>query len=126
MKAATGGDELAGRFMRENWYNFIPRFLLVFAANDKPMFDNLGPSIERRFRLLPMNNTPPKDDTKLKERLYDEEGGQILGWLIEGAAKWYKEGCLKFPKSVEIAKLHLSAGAGHGGGLVQGELHSGF
>ena len=42
LKAATGGDELAGRFMRENWYNFIPRFLLVFAANDKPMFDKLA------------------------------------------------------------------------------------
>lgn len=51
--ALTGGDTIAARFMRENFFEFQPQFKLVFAGNHKPQIRNANEAIRRRLNLIP-------------------------------------------------------------------------
>jgi len=36
MKSMTGGDPITARFMRQDYFQFVPEFKLWFAVNDFP------------------------------------------------------------------------------------------
>jgi len=36
LKAITGGDKISARFMRQDFFEFVPQFKLVIAGNHKP------------------------------------------------------------------------------------------
>lgn len=100
VKRLTGGDILAGRFMRADFFDFIPTHKLVISGNLPLILGRVDRAIERRWLTVPFEKSFPADET-LKERLRGEGGG-ILAWLIEGCVEWQRVG-LAVPEVVRKA-----------------------
>ena len=100
IKTLTGGDKIAARFMRQDYFEFSPQFKLVIAGNHKPGLRSVDEAIRRRFHLLPLTVTiPPEErDPDLREKLKAEWPG-ILSWMIDGCLAWQVEG-LRPPEMV--------------------------
>jgi putative DNA primase/helicase len=112
IKQLTGGDTVAARFMRQDFFEYRPAFKLIIAGNHKPSLRSVDEAIRRRFHLIPFAVTiPPKERVAdLAEKLRDEWPG-ILAWLIEGCLEWQTEG-LRPPNAVlEATEAYLSAEA---------------
>jgi putative DNA primase/helicase len=110
IKQLTGGDTVAARFMRQDFFEYRPAFKLIIAGNHKPALRSVDEAIRRRFHMIPFAVTiPPEErDANLGEKLKDEWAG-ILAWLVEGCLEWQAEG-LKPPKAVrEATEAYLSA-----------------
>src|SRR5262249_9077847 len=103
IKALTGGDKIAARFMRQDFFEFTPNFKLVIAGNHKPTLRSVDEAIRRRFNLIPFTVTiPPEErDEQLAEKLKLELPG-ILAWMLEGCDDWREQG-LAPPKIVTDA-----------------------
>lgn len=103
IKALTGGDRIAARFMRQDFFEYVPQFKLLIAGNHKPTLRSVDEAIRRRFHLVPFTVTIPpeeRDDT-LADKLKAEWPG-ILAWMIQGSLDWQRDG-LAAPKSVTEA-----------------------
>lgn len=89
LKAMSGGDTIKARFMRQDEFEYLPQFKLVFAGNHKPNLRNVDEAIRRRLYMIPFTVTvpPEKRDRLLPEKLRAEAGG-ILQWAIEGCVDW--------------------------------------
>ena len=101
IKQITGGDRIAARFMRQDFFEFKPQFKLVIIGNHKPILRSVDDATRRRFNMIPFINAPEKPDRELEEKFKDEYSG-ILRWMIEGCLDWQKEGLLR-PESVQKA-----------------------
>ncbi len=103
IKALTGGDKIAARFMRQDFFEFTPQFKLLIAGKHKPSLRNVDEAIRRRMFLIPFTVTIPKNeqDKTLAEKLKKEWPG-ILQWMIEGCLMWQGEG-LRPPEAVRQA-----------------------
>jgi len=103
IKALTGGDKVAARFMRQDFFDYTPQFKLVIAGNHKPSIRNVDEAMKRRMHLIPFTVTIPAErrDGKLTEKLLRERDG-ILAWALEGCLAWQKQG-LSPPESVQAA-----------------------
>ncbi len=110
IKALTGGDPIAARFMRGDFFTFTPVFKLLIAGNHKPALRTVDEAIRRRLHLIPFAVTIPKAerDPDLPEKLKAEWPG-ILAWAIEGAVEWHTNG-LAPPAVVTDATLEYLAG----------------
>jgi putative DNA primase/helicase len=62
IKVLTGGDKIAARFMREDFFEFIPQFKLIIAGNHKPGLRSVDEAIRRRFHLVPFTVTIPEEE----------------------------------------------------------------
>lgn len=100
IKQLTGGDKIAARFMRQDFFEFLPQFKLLIAGNHKPGLRSVDEALRRRFHLIPFVVTIPTDerDPDLAEKLKPEWPG-ALAWMIEGCLQWQTEG-LRPPKAV--------------------------
>jgi putative DNA primase/helicase len=103
IKTLTGGDKIAARFMRQDFFEFAPQFKLWIFGNHKPALRSVDKAISRRMRLVPFTVTIPDDerDNALGDKLKAEWSG-ILAWMIEGCLIWQREG-LVVPKVVSDA-----------------------
>lgn len=103
VKQITGGEPVLARFLRQEFFEFIPEFKVFFTTNHKPIIGGLDEGIWRRVKLIPFNLSLPahKRDKRLPEKLSLEMPG-ILNWAIEGCMKWQWDG-LKEPKVVAEA-----------------------
>ncbi len=103
IKSLTGGDRIAARFMRQDFFEFTPTFKLVIAGNHKPGLRSVDEAIRRRFHLVPFTVTvPPEErDGTLAERLKAEWPG-ILAWAISGCLDWQQQR-LSPPAAVQAA-----------------------
>jgi putative DNA primase/helicase len=93
VKALTGGDKISARFMRQDFFEFVPQFKLLIVGNHKPQLRSVDEAIRRRMNLIPFLVTIPESerDPNLPEILKEEWPG-ILQWMIEGCAMWLKDG----------------------------------
>ena len=100
IKALTGGDKIAARFMKQDFFEFVPQFKLLIAGNHKPGLRSVDEAIRRRFHLVPFTVTvpPAERDQTLTERLKSECAG-ILAWALEGCMDWQQRGLCP-PKAV--------------------------
>ncbi|MER1998394.1 MAG: phage/plasmid primase, P4 family, partial [Lysinibacillus sp.] len=103
VKQITGGEPVLARFLRQEYFEFIPEFKVFFTTNHKPVIKGVDEGIWRRIKLVPFNLQLPKEkrDLKLPEKLSLEMPG-ILNWAIEGCLKWQADG-LKEPMAVKKA-----------------------
>ncbi len=93
VKAITGGDKVSARFMRQDFFEYVPQFKLVIAGNHKPAIRNVDEAMKRRLHLIPFTVTipPERRDGKLTEKLLAERDG-ILAWAVAGCLAWQREG----------------------------------
>jgi putative DNA primase/helicase len=109
IKMLTGGDRVKARFMRQDFFEYIPQFKLMISGNHKPGIRSVDEAIKRRFNLVPFNVIIPKDerDKNLGEKLRIEWPG-ILNWMIDGCLFWQRYG-LTPPTSVMTATQNYFA-----------------
>ena len=67
----TGGDKMTARFMRQDFFDFVPTFKLFIAGNHKPRLDNVDEAMRRRLLLVPFTvQIPPAErDPDLPRKL---------------------------------------------------------
>lgn len=103
IKSLTGGDKITARFMRQDFFDYIPQFKLVIAGNHKPMIRNVDEAMRRRLHLIPFTVTVPPErrDKQLAAKLLQERDG-IMAWAVEGCLLWQRSG-LRPPAAVLAA-----------------------
>jgi putative DNA primase/helicase len=103
IKSLTGGDRIAARYMRQDFFEFTPQFKLIIAGNHKPRLRSVDEAIRRRMHLVPFVITIPKSerDPELKAKL-QKEWPAILRWAIDGCLQWQAQG-LNPPAAVNDA-----------------------
>jgi putative DNA primase/helicase len=101
LKAMTGGDKIAARFMRADFFEYVPTFKVWMAGNHQPTIKNPDDAMRRRLHLLPLTFRPAEPDRDLTDQLRSELPG-ILRWAIGGCLEWQREG-LGLPEVVRAA-----------------------
>ncbi len=94
IKALTGGDTITARFMRQDFFEYVPQFKLTIIGNHKPVLKNVDDAAKRRFNVVPFVHKPAKPDLQLEHKLKGE-WPQILRWMIEGCLDWQKHGLVR-------------------------------
>jgi putative DNA primase/helicase len=110
IKTLTGGDRVKARFMRQDFFEYVPQFKLVIAGNHKPGLRSVDEAISRRLHLVPFVVTIPAEerDKELAEKLKAEWPG-ILSWMIEGCLEWQRIGLLPPDAVVAATAEYLAA-----------------
>ena len=93
IKGMTGGEPITARFMRQNFFQFVPEFKLWFVANDRPRVRGTDEAFWRRVRVIPLTIKIPEAerDPDLPTKLRAEWPG-ILAWAVRGCLAWQNEG----------------------------------
>lgn len=103
IKQLTGGDPIAARFMRGNFFEFRPTFKLIISGNHKPRLRNVDEAIRRRLHMIPFDVTIPKaEQDKDLQKSLEEEWPGILYWAVDGCLQWREVG-LQPPPAVRDA-----------------------
>jgi putative DNA primase/helicase len=103
VKELTGGDPVSARFMRQDFFTFVPQFKPWISGNHKPSLSSVDEAIRRRLHLIPFLEKIPEEerDKDMDDKLRAEAPG-ILQWLVEGCLQWQEIG-LKPPEIVRAA-----------------------
>lgn len=103
IKDLTGGDVITARFMRQDYFDYMPQFTLFIAGNHQPAFRGIDEAIRARVILVPFTETIPEAerDLRLTEKL-KQEWPAIFRWMIEGAVEWNTNG-LGVPDVIKAA-----------------------
>ncbi|MBU1605392.1 MAG: hypothetical protein KKD08_01090 [Alphaproteobacteria bacterium] len=101
IKQVTGGDKISARFMRQDFFEFVPQFKLVIVGNHAPVLSNVDEAARRRFNIIPFTHKPASPDRELENKL-KAEAGQILSWAIAGCMDWQANGLAR-PEIVAAA-----------------------
>ncbi len=120
VKLLSGGDKITARFMRQDFFTFIPSHTFWLLGNSQPKVETGGESFWRRLRLIPFTHVVPEEDRieNLQQRLVDEEGPGILHWIIQGAVGYAADG-LRTPAEVLAATDSYRAEEDHLGRFIE-------
>ena len=108
IKALTGGDRISARFMRQDFFTFLPAFKLMIVGNHMPALRNVDDAARRRFNLVPFTHKPAKPDRELEAKLRAEWPG-ILQWMIDGCLDWQDNGLVRPTSVSEATRAYFEA-----------------
>jgi putative DNA primase/helicase len=94
IKQMSGGDPITARFMRCDFFTYIPTFQLVIVGNHQPNLKTVTDATRRRFAIVPFVHEPATPDRDLQEKLRAEWPG-ILRWMIDGCLDWQANGLVR-------------------------------
>jgi putative DNA primase/helicase len=102
IKDLTGGDWIAVRRMRQDYYRVLPRCSISISGNNKPALKEFDESVRRRFLVMtfPVTIPPERWVADLEKSLLAAEGPAILRWVIDGAVAREREGHLHIAAAV--------------------------
>ena len=103
LKNLTGGDPLTARFMRQDFFDFVPTFKLFIASNHRPRLYSVDPAMRRRLLLVPFIVHIPENerDTKLREKL-ETEWPAILRWAVERCPTFPTLPTARYPAAIGL------------------------
>lgn len=103
VKAMTGGDRLVARFMRSEFFEFLPTFTPVLVTNHLPVTSDATQALWRRIDIVPFTETigDAERDLDLSDKLRDELPG-VLNWALAGCLAWQRHG-LRRPDAIAEA-----------------------
>jgi putative DNA primase/helicase len=109
VKMLTGGDKITARFMRQDFFEFVPQFKLTVIGNHKPGLRAVDEAMRRRLLMAEFRVTIPKEerDKDLPCTLRAEWGG-ILAWALRGCLEWQRIGLAPPPAVVDATAAYLS------------------
>jgi putative DNA primase/helicase len=87
----TGRDRIQARFMRGDFFEYTPQFLLVFHGNYRPRLSGVSDAMKRRLYLLPFRHKPAKIDKYLIDKFRAELPG-IMAMAVEGCLEYQRIG----------------------------------
>jgi putative DNA primase/helicase len=102
IKGVTGDEKISARFLRKEFFSFLPQFKLFIGTNHKPTIKGTDHGIWRRVRCVPFLEVIGEEerDRSFGEKLRAESSG-ILNWLLKGCSVWQREG---LGEPVEVVK----------------------
>lgn len=105
VKQVTGQDRITARFLRQEFFTFLPDFKLVLLTNHKPRISGDDKALGRRLLLIPFTQRfeGTKKDKKIPEKLRKELPG-VLNWCLEGCLQWQKQGLCPPEEVIEATK----------------------
>jgi len=103
VKQLTGGDRISARFMRQDFFEFVPTHKIWLAANHPPIVRGGHDATWNRIKKVPFGVVIPKaeQDKGLRDKLRAERSS-ILNWALGGCLEWQREG-LGEPEEVRLA-----------------------
>ena len=107
IKQMTGGDPVSARFMRQDFFTFLPQFKLTIIGNNKPVLHNVDDAAKRRIKVVPFVLKPAKPDRQLEQKLQAEWPG-ILRWMIDGCLDWQANGLIRPDVVVQATATYFS------------------
>jgi putative DNA primase/helicase len=126
IKKLTGDGIVQARFMRQEFFEFTPTFLILLATNYKPDFRGQDDGLWRRVKLIPFKRYFSDDErdgylvakftgkevprfARRNEDFGDGPNG-ILAWAISGAIEYFRVG-LNDPDVVKVATSDYRVGS---------------
>lgn len=105
LKALTGNDSISTRALYQERRETQPTFTIWLTTNHIPSIDPDDGAAWARIRVIPFKHGVQKDEvnSSLGEQLYEEEGPQILGWMVDGARAYLRDGLGSTPAAVRDA-----------------------
>jgi putative DNA primase/helicase len=107
IKLLTGGDPIKARFMRQDFFRYLPQFKLTFLGNHYPLIRSVDDAVRRRFNIVPFTCKPPVPDHQLEQKLVAEAPG-ILRWAIDGCLDWQQNGLVRPPIVAETTESYFA------------------
>ena len=107
IKSLTGGDRISARFMRQDFFEFVPKFKLIIVGNHKPGLRRLtrqsaGAQPYSIRRHHPARGARPDAPGEASSR---RPG--ILAWMLEGCRDWQAGGLQPPPAVVQATADYL-------------------
>jgi putative DNA primase/helicase len=99
VKMLAGREPISARFLHQEFFEYTPAFTPWLRTNHKPIVTGSDDGIWRRLVLVPFCRkfSDEEKDPGLEEKLLQERDG-ILGWMIEGAIRYLKDGLILSPR----------------------------
>jgi putative DNA primase/helicase len=109
IKALTGGDKITARFMRQDFFDYVPTFKLFICGNHKPRLSNVDEAIRRRLLMVPFTVLIPLEerDQQLPEKLWSERRA-ILRWCMDGCLEWQRIGLVPPPVVLDATEAYFA------------------
>ena len=96
LKWATGGEPMLARFLFKEPFEFLPRFTLWLAANERPRVRAEDAAIWRRILQVPFTEVIPEAErderVKIELRTNPDVRAAILAWAVRGCLSWQERG----------------------------------
>lgn len=102
VKELTGNDTISCRRLYEDFWTYRPCHKIVLATNHVPEVRGTDYAIWRRLKLVPFLAVFKDNADRMLPDKLAAEGPGILRWMVEGCARWQREG-LGEPDEVKAA-----------------------